>query len=227
MTPAATVALVHGWGGSPDTTWRAAGLPAALARAGVETVRPALPGHGITPQSPEPEDYRDIHIRLDTLLPLGPLDAVGYSLGAKLLLKIAAEDPSRFRRLVLVGLGVNVHGREAGDLVAEALVGSAVGDIPAALAQVIDAARATGNYVPAMCAVIQRPSEPLTPEDLARVTCPVLVVAGKADAIGRDAHVLAEELPNAELLVLPSANHVSLPADPRFHKAAVTFLARH
>ena len=34
--------------------------------------------------------------------------AVGFSLGAQLLLRLAAREPKRFRRLVVIGAGANV-----------------------------------------------------------------------------------------------------------------------
>jgi pimeloyl-ACP methyl ester carboxylesterase len=64
---------------------------------------------------------------------------------------------------------------------------------------------------------------------LGKVRCPTLIVQGRNDAVHPlvQAQKLAAGIPNAELLVLESANHLALPGHPswdRFISALRTFL---
>jgi len=49
-----------------------------------------LPGHGQKPASYDPADYADMASGLDAMLPPGVLDAVGFSLGGKVVLEGAS-----------------------------------------------------------------------------------------------------------------------------------------
>ena len=65
-------------------------------------------GHGAAARPHDPAAYADLESSVAVVLPDTPVDAIGFSLGAQLLLRIAAADPSRFRRLVVIGAGENV-----------------------------------------------------------------------------------------------------------------------
>ena len=52
---AAPIVLVHGWGGSFQTTWRQSGFTELLADAGREVIGVDLLGHGDAPKPHEPE----------------------------------------------------------------------------------------------------------------------------------------------------------------------------
>jgi pimeloyl-ACP methyl ester carboxylesterase len=70
---------------------------------------------------------------------------------------------------------------------------------------------------------MRRPSERLTPERLATLTCPVLVVLGDRDFAG-PAEPLVEALPDARLVTLRGTDHFGTPKDFRFIDAALEFL---
>src|SRR4029450_14159341 len=103
---AAPVVLVHGWGGSFRNTWQRNGFTALLEDAGRTVIGVDLLGHGDAPKPHDPADYRDLTTRLVDALPdVESVDAVGFSLGALTLLELACAQPTRFRRIVLAGLG--------------------------------------------------------------------------------------------------------------------------
>src|SRR5690348_13381526 len=102
------VVLVHGWGGSFDSTWRRSGFTELLADAGRDVIGVDLLGHGTAPKPHDPAAYEDLTVRVADALPDEPVDAVGFSLGAMTLLRMAIADSSRFRRLVLAGVGNNL-----------------------------------------------------------------------------------------------------------------------
>ena len=64
-----------------------------------------------------------------------------------------------------------------------------------------------------------RPSE----DDLAKITCPVLVVLGDADFAG-PADPLVDALPDATLVVLSRTDHAKTPKSFAFIDAALDFL---
>lgn len=72
---------------------------------------PDLPGHGDTPldRAPSMEGWADaLAAQLD-----GPVDVIGYSMGGRLALSLAARHPSRVRRLLLVSTSLGIEDPEA------------------------------------------------------------------------------------------------------------------
>src|SRR3954471_83973 len=106
----APVVLVQGMASSFDLNWRRTGLADLLADAGREVVPVDLLGHGSAPAPREPEAYADLTARVVEALPDGPGEAVGFSLGAHVLLEAARDAPGRFDRLVLAGIGDSLLG---------------------------------------------------------------------------------------------------------------------
>ena len=106
--------LLHGFGSSFDHNWRQTGWVDILADFGVAVPAIDLPGHGSSSASTDPADYSDIDREVRRALPAdGLIAGVGFSAGAELLLRLAAAEPARFDRIVLLGLGDNVF--EPGD----------------------------------------------------------------------------------------------------------------
>jgi len=73
-------------------------------------------------------------------------------------------------------------------------------------------ARTAGNDPATLAAFLRRPDRPLTEDDLARVTCPVLVVVGDRD-FSAPADRLVAALPDAELVMLRNVDHFAAPRD--------------
>lgn len=82
-----TVCL-HGFTGSPESF-------EGIAPDGA--LRPALLGHGAAHDAP------DFDAEVDRLAGLGPAHFVGYSMGGRLALRLAARHPDRVMRLTLIG----------------------------------------------------------------------------------------------------------------------------
>ncbi len=224
------VVLVHGWGGSYDTTWATTPLVPLLEDAGRSIVGVDLLGHGTAPKPHDPEAYLDLTIRVDEALgdpALGdePVDAVGFSLGAMTLLRLACRRPSAFRRLVLAGIGENVL-REEDDRAVDGIIAALdrTGDSADVTAQAFrNYANRPGNDMVALAACMRRGRVRLTPEELANVTCPVLVVIGEHDFAG-PGEPLAAAMPNARLQVLRRVDHFATPEAFGFIDATLEFL---
>lgn len=222
MTP--PIVLVHGWGGSFDATWNDNGFTHLLRDAGRDVVGVDLLGHGTAPKPHDPVAYADLTTRVADAMPDGAVDAIGFSLGAITLLRLAIREPRRFNRLVLAGIGQSVFDTDNSrtERIIAALDGR--GDPDDNLSRLfVQYANQRDNDVAALKAVLKRPSAPMLPEDLAGVTCPTLVVIGDRDFAG-PGEPLVEALPNATLRTLRNVDHFATPEAFGFIDATLDFL---
>jgi pimeloyl-ACP methyl ester carboxylesterase len=208
------VALVHGFASSFAHGWEHNGWTDLLADAGRKVVRVDLPGHGQSPPTTDPAAFPDVQGTLaEAIAPHAPVDAVGFSTGARLLLGLAADGPGRLRKLVVIGVGDNLFRVEDREPLARALEsGEQVAAEDIGVQLFVRLARAAGNDPQTLAAFLRRPDRPLTEDDLARVACPVLVVLGDRDFSG-PADRLVSALPDAELVTLGNVDHFAAPRD--------------
>jgi pimeloyl-ACP methyl ester carboxylesterase len=225
-TSTAPVVLVHGWGGSFTSTWERSGFTTLLAEGGREVIGVDLLGHGSAPKPHSPEDYSDLGGRvLDAIDGRGPVDAVGFSLGALTLLRIAVERPGTFGRLVLAGIGRNVfeHDPEqTARIVAAIESGGDTDDNRARL--FAQYAAQDGNDPVALAAVLRSDrGGRLTEADLASVTCPTLVAVGDQDFVLPTDRLVAA-LGDARFVSLRRTDHFATPESFDFIDATLEFL---
>src|SRR2546423_4357220 len=121
MNPLPPVALLHGFATSSARTWGENGWLDLLADAGRETLPIDILGHGTADKPHDPAAYADLEGFVAERLPAEPVDAVGFSMGARLLLGLAADQPGRFRRIVTLGVGRNLFESTGSDVVIRAL----------------------------------------------------------------------------------------------------------
>jgi pimeloyl-ACP methyl ester carboxylesterase len=206
-------------------TWRHNGWVDLLEEAGRPVIGVDLLGHGEAPKPHDPAAYRDMEQLVLDALPDEPVDGIGFSMGARTLLYLAATNPHRFCRVVVAGVGANLFDRDAGRgaFIRDAILGTADPDDREAgyFAQL---AEAPGADREALAACISRPDAPsITPELLANVTHPVLVCLGDRDFAG-PADPLMDALPDATLKTLRGVDHFATPKDFGFIDAALGFL---
>lgn len=219
------VLLVHGFASSFERNWREPGWVDVLQEEGHQVTGVDLLGHGDAPKPIEPEAYRDLDRCVEQVLPAdGRVDAVGFSLGGQLLLRVAARQPDRFRRIAVGGVGDNVFQSNRSDQAARAIETGEVGESDHEAAGAFARfAQAPGNDPSALSACMRRPHEPVTPGELSAISVPVLVVLGDRDFVG-PADELMAALPDARLVSLAGADHFGTPKDFRFLDAVVEFL---
>lgn len=218
------VVLVHGWGGSFASTWQQTGFTELLRESGREVIGIDLLGHGTAPKPHDPADYADLTARIVEALPEGPVDAIGFSLGAMTLLRLASDQPHRFRKLVLAGIGRNVVEPDESNVerIVAAVEGTAPDDDTGALV-FANYSNQDGNDPAALVAVLRRPSRPITAGELSRVSCPTLVIIGDKDFAG-PGEPLAAALPNATVRTLARTDHFATPESFGFIDAALAFV---
>lgn len=234
-TPGApSLLLIHGFMGSA-TSWEE---HVPVLGVGHEIVAVDLPGHGRSAEPDDPSrasvertaaDLGALLVRLGT----APTAVVGYSLGARIALRLALDFPREVARLVLESPSAGIEepaeraSRRASD---ETL---ALGLLAAGLdafvdrweAQPLFASQAslppdrrellrrerTANRPAGLAASLrgagQGTMEPLGPR-LANLSVPTLVLAGALDPVGRRrAEAIASAVRGARLAIVPEAGH--------------------
>lgn len=205
------VVLLHGFATSTERTWREPGWFDLLADARRRVFGIDLLGHGDAEKPTAPEAYDDLVTPVMDQFPETPADVVGYSLGARTALQIAIDFPERVNRLVLAAVGAN-------------LVATGDGALDEHTADHFESLIATaGNDADALRACIGRERSPFTPDELARVQAPCLLIIGSDDFAGPP-EPLAELLPDARIKMLPGIDHFGLPKQFSFIDAALEFI---
>ena len=220
------VLLVHGFASSAEHNWRHPGWLDLLADCGRETIAVDLPGHGTAPKPADPAGYQEVEAHVAAAVQgREPLDAIGFSAGAQVLLRLAADQPGTFRRLALLGIGRGALEPADPEPIVAALTSepdpeNVTGMVFRRLADGL------GNDRAALIAFLRRPQRPLTAADLARMTTQVLVVLGDQDPAGTltPGDGLVAALPDARLVTLRGVDHFGTPADVRCMQAVLGFL---
>lgn len=217
------VLLVHGFASSAEHNWRRPGWLDLLADCGRETIAVDLPGHGTAPKPADPAGYQGVEAYVATAVQgREPLDAIGFSAGAHVLLRLAADQPGTFRRLALLGIGRGVLEPADPEPIVAALTSE---PDPENVSGMVfrRLADGLGNDRDALVAFLRRPQRPLTAADLARVAAQVLVVLGDQDPASPGDGLVAA-LPDARLVTLRGVDHFGTPADVRCMQAVLGFL---
>jgi len=221
--PDPPVLLVHGFASSAEHNWRQLGWLDLLADSGRETIAVDLPGHGQAPRPTSPAGYHDVETHVAAAVEgREPIDAIGFSAGAHVLLRLAADQPRKFRRLALLGIGRGVLDPADPEPIVAALTGEPDPEnVPGMVFRRL--AEGLGNDRAALIAFLRRPQRPLTAADLARISCQVLVVLGDQDPAGPGDGLVAA-LPAARLVTLRGVDHFGTPSDVRCMQAVLDFL---
>jgi pimeloyl-ACP methyl ester carboxylesterase len=220
------VVMVHGWGGSFARTWQGPGISMLIEEEGRPVIGVDLLGHGDAPKPHDPSDYADLTTRVLDALPAGPVDAIGFSLGAITLLQTMVRHPDRFGKVVLAGIGNGIFDGGSGmsTTVAAALES---GELPpdGNMKALVGYARTADNDIAALAAVMRRPmpEDPITAQRCAAITSDVLVCIGDAD-FAFPADTLAASFPHGQLKILKRCDHFATPEDFGFIDAALKFL---
>lgn len=220
------IVLVHGLGGSSAKTWGSNGWLDLIADAGRPSHGIDLLGHGTAAKPHDPADYADLGGYLLDRLPGGAetrVDAIGFSLGAAVLLRAALAEPERFARLVLTGVGANLfEARDHHRQITNAIAGR--GDPADPFTRYFtDLATDPESDPKALQALISAPSPRLDPAALGALDMPVLVLLGDGDFAG-PADPLVQALSNAEFHELKRCDHFATPRSMQAIELALEFV---
>ena len=249
-----TVLLIHGFTGRASD-WTPFLQP--LHRSGHRTIVVDLLGHGRSDAPADPAHHAIERQATDIAAFLRRLDAVptvvvGYSMGARVALRLAITEPGLVEGLVLESPSAGIA--DARERAARAAADAGLADqlerdgldafletweaaplfaaerlLPAAVQTHIHEARRR-NRAAALAASLrgagQGRMEPLI-DRLRLIRCPTLVVAGALDAVGIErARVVAQRIPSVRMLILPGIGHAPHREAPlRFRRLLINQLA--
>ena len=218
------VLLLHGFTGSVESTWAPTGIIELLTDAGREVIAWDLPGHGSAEKHHDPDAYADMEQHLVARLPEGQVDGVGFSMGARTLLCMAAIAPAKFGKLVVSGVGRNLFERdeEQAERIAKGVQGVADDDDVHAQTFARYAAEPDQDGV-ALAAFLRRKHHPLGEQEFAEITHPVRVVLGTEDFAG-PAEPLLNVLADASYSELRGCDHFATPKNFGFIDAVLEHL---
>jgi pimeloyl-ACP methyl ester carboxylesterase len=221
------VILVHGFASSSEHNWVRPGWRDALESRGHRVVLMDLPGHGGNTSSGGGLAAVGQLAELAGSFP--EVDLIGFSAGARVCALAAAGGQVPVRRLVLAGLGDgSLAGADRGadgdrDRASMSMTGPLdEEDIRGRLFRRM--AATAGNDPAALEAFLAAPAGDLTPEVLARIAGPTLLIIGERDHLG-PADQLAASLPDSELVTLPRIDHFATTGRMEAIMAALRFLA--
>jgi 2-succinyl-6-hydroxy-2,4-cyclohexadiene-1-carboxylate synthase len=248
-----TVLLVHGFTGR-GTSW---GRHATALAARFRVMTPDLPGHGRT-ATPADVTRASVERTADDLARIlatraaAPAMVVGYSLGARIALRLAVTRPEIVRRLVLESpsagfasederlerrrldearaLRLDEHGIRAfvDEWEREPVFAGQAERLPRAAAATLRSGRLANRpqgLATSLRGAGQGSMEPLF-DRLRDVRCPTLVIAGADDPIGcRRAGAIAAGIADARLEVIDRAGHAAhLERPAAFRRLVLSFL---
>ncbi len=201
------IVLIHGFASSIEGNWRATGVIDALVRSGRRVVAIDCRGHGGSEKPHEPQRYGgsamiDDVIRVLEVARVPYADLMGYSMGGFLAASLLVRHPQRFRSAILAGVGDMVErggpDPERSRRIAEALAAPSLEAVADPLGrQFRRFAERSGNDLLALAALQRSQRDGFSPEALAQVRVPVLVLVGRDDALAQGAERLAERIPTA------------------------------
>lgn len=207
----APVVLVHGLGSSFDHNWGVTGWIDILESEGFAVVGHELPGHGAARVAPGGE--AEAAQRLVTLVTeKAPVVGIGFSAGARLVLRAAIAAPEAFDKVVLLGIGDAMwKEREQGS-----------GQMPDLVLQLLETA---GNDRALVQQYVEGFSAMPPLSELSKLTMPTLVVIGERDMVGPVDEMVAA-MPNASALVLKGVDHFSTTSNFTCQDAVLRFLSQ-
>ena len=225
------VLLIHGFASNIRANWVDTGWFRTLLGAGYRVIAIDNRGHGNSEKLYDEAAYGADQMagdarRLLDHLGIEKADVMGYSMGARITAFLAIAAPERVRSAVFGGLGINmVRGLAGARPIAAALLAPSIDDVTNDAAKTFRMfAEQTGSDLKALAACILASRGKVTPEQLAAIRCPVLVVVGSDDVIGGSANALAALLPNARAVTLPGRDHMKAVGDRAFKEAVVSFV---
>ncbi|AZI57303.1 alpha/beta fold hydrolase [Nakamurella antarctica] len=239
------ILLVHGFGTDATTNWVISGWVRTLhTRLGRPIIVVDLRGHGGSGRPRDPALYRihemvsDLRLVLDASVPANTeFDAIGYSLGARLVAELAAVleaearsttvPPQRLRRIVLGGSDGEPLLQSV--RMEQFLAAFNGGEVPAdtETRRVVRIAHALPSNDPAALSALVQGLSVSDPHMARRAPDPsqptLLALGGKDDYLPR-ARQWAADLPAGALVEIPGRDHLTAVPSAIFRTAAAEFL---
>ena len=219
------VVLVHGFIVDGES-WKPTALYNDLLKAGYKVITMDLRGNGKSDKPHKTEFYEnDVEaadvMGLMTRLDINDYALIGYSRGSIISSRLLILD-KRVNAAVLGGMGADFTNPQwpRRIMFAEALAGKPVKELEGLVKYVKD----SGLDQEAL-ALLQKHQPSTSPQDLAKVNKPVLVISGTEDTDNGSAKALAALIPKSTHVAVPG-DHGSTAATTAFSAEVIKFLKR-
>ncbi|WP_350347419.1 alpha/beta fold hydrolase [Agromyces sp. G08B096] len=220
------VLLVHGFATTARVTWEGTGWVRALQAAGRDVIVTDLRGHGDSDKPVDAASYGRDRLGDDLVAVLDSagvevVDAVGYSLGGRIVSALTGRASGRVRRVVIGGAGPSELFATWDPEEARGLLLRGAPPRNPVIAQVLRPALESGADREALLACIEGiAGAPLElPSELA-----ALFVVGELDPVPAGVEQLARDR-GSDVITVPGRDHVSTLTSRTFKDAAIGFLA--
>ena len=176
-------------------------------------------GHGKSPRGTAPFTIKQFAVDLQELmerLQISSAIILGFSDGANIAMKFALKYPDKVKALILIGGNLNTRGVkksiqipiEIGYRFAKLFAGKS---------------KEAKTHMEILKLMVNEPN--ITPEELRAIQAPTLVIAGTRDMIKQShTEMIAENIPNAELSVIPGDHFIAYKNPEEFNKEVEAFL---
>ena len=225
------ILLIHGFASNYLVNWDNTLWIKTLTEAGRRVIAFDNRGHGQSAKPHRPEDYTTPIMAADARRLLDHLgieraDVMGYSMGARITAFLTLAEPARVRSAILGGLGHHlVEGAGLPLFIAEALEAPSLADLIDPMQRMFRSfAEQTKSDLVALAACIRGSRQTLTPDEIHRIFCPVLVAIGTKDDVAGDPHELAAMMPDAQALEIPGRDHNLAVGDKVYKQGVLAFL---
>lgn len=222
--------LVHGFAANKYSNWIQAGWVGELSP-DHHVIALDCRGHGRSEKPHDSAHYGTPNMAADVIrlmdhLGIDSTDIFGYSMGGMIALRALVDYPKRFRKVVLGGIGsMSSPAARGRPNVVAGLRARKLSDVKDAVARGFRIlAEANGADLAALAACMGAGRSPVSNEDLAAISTPVLVAVGGDDAIISEPDKLAAAIPGAQFVSVPGKDHVGVVTDQRLKDAVVAFL---
>ncbi len=227
----APILLIHGFASNARVNWQATGWTKTLLEAGYRVICIDNRGHGESEKLYDPDFYSasimaEDAARLLDHLKIATTAVMGYSMGARISAFLTMQKPDKVSRAIFAGLAERmVLGVPGGDAISDGLLAANARDVadPGARSFRIFAEN-TKSDLRALAACIRSSRVKIKAEALAKITCPVLVVAGELDTVSGPVQPLVDMIPSSQGVTLSDRNHMNAVGDVGYKKAVLSFL---
>jgi len=220
--------LMHGVTGS-GAMWQRHGQAETIAARGFRVILPDFRGHGRSAKPHDPAAYPPDVLATDglalvTQLGLDDYDLGGYSLGARIAVRMLVRGATP-RRAVVAGQGLREIlgvGGGAGAMLRRVFAGAGTFE-PGSLEERTERWLRSNDEDPVALENVLNSIVPTTTEELGRVPVPTLVVVGAEDERAATGGELATALPHGILAMVPGTHGTAATA-PELTAAIIDFI---
>lgn len=228
------VLLIHGFASNVATNWADTSWIKFLTNQGYRAIAIDNRGHGESAKLYDVENYSGPIMAADACnllkhLNISRAHIIGYSMGARITAFMLMRHEECVATAILAGMGHNlVRGFGAPGPIARALEAPSIDDVKHDTARTFRAfAESTNSDLLALAACIRSTRDKVEPDQLAKISKPVLVAVGTDDVVAGPAQPLADLIPGADVLDIPNRDHMKAVGDQAFKQGSLSFLEAH